>query len=88
MRSESGVLGKTDIDGARPGRDPTARMIRHVNAALAKSADGERFIYVDVNTVPVDPKKFFAKGEAALPRLVTDPEIKLENLERRINGVV
>lgn len=87
MRSESGVLGKTDIDGARPGRDPTARMIRHVNAALAKPADGERLIFVDVNTVPVDPKDF-AKGEAALPRWVTAAEIKLENLERRINGVV
>ena len=60
MRSESGVLGKTDIDGARPGLDPTPRMIRHVNAALAKPQDGERLIFVDVNTVPV----------VACPRLV------------------
>jgi len=84
MRSESGTLGKTH---GKLGGDPTARLIRHVNAALAKPADGARLIFVDVNTDPIDPKDF-AEGEAAVPRWVTGAENKLENLERRIGDDV
>ncbi len=84
MRSETGVLGKTH---GKPEGDPTARLIKHVNAALAKPADGERLIFVDVNTDPIDPKDF-AEGEATVPRWVTGAENKLKNLERRIGDDV
>lgn len=84
MRSETGVLAKTH--GKSEG-DPTARLIKHVNAALAKPADGERLIFVDVNTDPIDPKDL-AEGEATVPRWVTGAENKLGNLERRIGDDV
>jgi hypothetical protein len=84
MRSERDTLAKRH---GKRGGDPTARLIKHVNAALAKPAVGERLIFVDVNTDPIDLKAF-AEGEEAVPRWVTGSENKLENLERRIGDDV
>ena len=84
MRSEAGVLGKTN--GKQEG-DPTARLIKHVNAALAKPASGERLIFVDVNTDPLSPKDY-AEGNLAVPRWVTGAENKLKRLEYRIGDEV
>lgn len=80
MRSESGVLGKVE---GKPDGDPTSRLIKHVNAALAKPAHGERLIFVDVNTDPFSQNDYMAGGDA-VPRWVGSAENKLEHLERRI----
>lgn len=78
MRSEIGVLGQTQ---GKSNDDPTSRLIPHVNAALAKPADGERLIFVDVNTAPIDPK--VTQEPTVKPRWVAGSENKLKNLERR-----
>lgn len=51
MRSVAGMLGRTDADGGAEGK-PFARMIPHLNAALAKPANDERLIFIDLNTPP------------------------------------
>jgi hypothetical protein len=51
MRSIAGVLGKTDKDGGTDG-NPVARLISHLNGALAKPAADERLIFIDLNVVP------------------------------------
>jgi hypothetical protein len=80
MRSETGILGKTS---GKKGGDPTSRLIKHVNAALAKPATGERLIFVDVNTDPIDFKRD-GDYETNIPRWITGAENKLSNLERRL----
>jgi hypothetical protein len=51
MRSVAGMLGRTTADGG-PDSKPFARMIPHLNGALAKPANDERLIFIDVNTPP------------------------------------
>jgi len=51
MRSVAGVLAKTQRDGG-PDRNPMSRLIRHLNAALAKPAADERLIFIDLNADP------------------------------------
>ncbi len=84
MRSEIGVLGQTQ---GKPGGDPTAHLIKHINAALAKPADGERLIFVDLNTAPINPEDY-AKREDAVPRWMSGSEKKLERLEHRIGDQI
>ena len=80
MRSETGILGKTS---GKKGGDPTSRLMKHVNAALAKPATGERLIFVDVNTDPIDFKRG-GEYETNISRWITGAENKLSNLERRL----
>lgn len=51
MRSVAGCLGKTANDGGSSD-NPTARLVQHLNGALAKPAEGERLIFIDVNSDP------------------------------------
>jgi SEC-C motif len=60
MRSIAGLLGKTDKDGGADG-NPVARLISHLNGALAKPAADERLIFIDLNAVP----EFDANGKPA-----------------------
>jgi hypothetical protein len=58
MRSIAGLLGKTDKDGGADG-NPVARLISHLNGALAKPAADERLIFIDLNVAP----EFDASGK-------------------------
>jgi len=49
MRSEFGILGKTEQGGSKRS-DPTALISTHLKKAFAKPADGTRLIFVDINT--------------------------------------
>jgi hypothetical protein len=49
MRSVSGVLGKTKVDGTSRN-DPTEMLTRHLREALLKPADSQRLVFLDVNT--------------------------------------
>lgn len=51
MRSEPGILGKTDNDGAK-SKDPTSMFTKHLNEALKKTASDNRIIFIDLNTTP------------------------------------
>jgi hypothetical protein len=51
MRAIAGLLGKTDKDGGTD-RNPIARLISHLNGALAKPAADERLIFIDLNAEP------------------------------------
>jgi hypothetical protein len=51
MGSVAGVLGKTERDGGG-GRKTLARLIPHLNNALAKPAADDRLIFIDLNVVP------------------------------------
>ena len=50
MSSVAGILGKTRVDGRRPTAKPNSRVTRHLREALRKPAQGERLIFIDVNT--------------------------------------
>jgi len=54
MRSEAGVLGKTKFDGST-SEDVTRQLTKHVDEALAKPAQDERMIFVDLNADPSPP---------------------------------
>lgn len=49
MRSVAGLLGKTSADGGADDK-PLARLVPHLNDALAKPAADDRLIFIDVNT--------------------------------------
>ena len=66
MRSISGLLGKTEADGAPDTSKPTAQLSKHLNQALKKPADDERLIFIDVNTPPLE-KHDPASGEPEMP---------------------
>ena len=51
-RSEVGILGKTMHNGTR-NPDATSELIKHLNRALAKPAEDERLIFIDLNTTPL-----------------------------------
>ncbi|MER8641406.1 SEC-C domain-containing protein [Mesorhizobium sp. M1252] len=60
MRAVRAHLGKSACDGVpETERDATSRMTTHIREALAKPADGERLIFVDLNCTVVNT----AKGE-------------------------
>jgi hypothetical protein len=69
MRAVAGLLGRTKADGGADGQ-PLARLIPHLNDALAKPAADMRLIFIDVNT----PTKLTKNGvpdwlEPAMARL-------------------
>jgi hypothetical protein len=75
MRGVSGMLGKTDADGAAQTSKPTGKLSTHLREALAKPATGERLIFIDVN----------ARSEApagATPRWIEAAERQLSDRER------
>jgi hypothetical protein len=49
MRAVAGLLGRTSADGGADGQ-PLARLIPHLNDALAKPAADKRLVFIDVNT--------------------------------------
>jgi hypothetical protein len=50
MRAVAGELGRTTADGATTkATKPLSSLIKHLNAALAKPADCERMIFLDLN---------------------------------------
>lgn len=68
MRSVSGILGKTDLDGIT-GRDPTSMLSRHLRDALRKPAADERLIFIDVNAPPSNETEMPSWIQAAVRRL-------------------
>jgi hypothetical protein len=56
MRAVAGELGRTAADGATTkSSKPLSSLIKHLNAALAKPADCERMIFLDLNAeMPAD----------------------------------
>jgi hypothetical protein len=69
MRSVSGLLGKTGVDGGSPTSKPTSQLAKHLREALQKPADDERLIFIDVNTSPLEIKAP-AQGEPELPNWI------------------
>ncbi len=51
MRSVSGYMCKTNIDGTKDS-NPTGMLSKHLNKALKKPAADERFIFIDLNATP------------------------------------
>jgi hypothetical protein len=76
MRSVTGLLGKTTADGGADDK-PLARLIPHLNDALAKPAADDRLIFIDVNTS--------TKMIGATPDWVESAMRRLEQFERREN---
>lgn len=83
MRSVSGVLGKTDKDGQSPTSKPTSRLSTHIKDALAKPADSERIIFVDVNTQPMTPEDF-ATDPPRMPKWMDAAVRQLVDRERNL----
>ena len=53
MRSVQGYFGKTAVDaGSASEKDPTKQMTKQLNEALAKPADSDRLVFIDINHVP------------------------------------
>ena len=55
MRSVSGILGKTDVDGTKSD-NPLSHLSNHVTAALKKPATNDRLIFVELNA-PFNPEE-------------------------------
>lgn len=78
MRAVRNMLGRTNADGGSDAK-PLARLIHHLNNALAKPASNERLIFIDVST----PVKFATDG--VTPDWL-DPAIqRLEWFEKAVN---
>lgn len=78
MRSVEGMLGRTAADGGADAK-PFARMIPHLNAALAKPASDERLIFIDLNTPPKMDKN-------GLPDWLETAMRRLEQFEKAENS--
>jgi hypothetical protein len=80
MRSVDGLLGKTSVDGGADNK-PLARLVPHLNDALAKPAADDRLIFIDVNapTKIKDQKPDWL--EPAMKRLE-----QFENKENKTNA--
>lgn len=76
MRSVAGLLGKTTADGGADDK-PLARLIPHLNDALAKPAADERLIFIDVNTS--------TKMIGAAPDWMEPAMRRLEQFEKKEN---
>jgi hypothetical protein len=76
MRSVAGLLGKTTADGGADDK-PLARLIPHLNDALAKPAADDRLIFIDVNT---STKMIGDKPDWAQPAMR-----RLEQFEKKEN---
>ncbi len=50
MKSVAGILGKTKLDGSSPTSKPDSHVTAHLREALRKPANGERIVFIDVNT--------------------------------------
>lgn len=74
MRAVAGLLGRTEHDGGSDD-NPLSRINQHITAALAKPAQDQRLIFVDVNTA-FDP----ALGEKQ--EWVKPAKAKLQRYER------
>lgn len=81
MRSVSGVLGKTALDGQPITSKPTSRLSKHLGDALKKPADDERIVFIDVNTEPMT-RDDFAGAEPKAPKWIEAAEKQLEDRER------
>jgi hypothetical protein len=81
MRSVSGLLGKTEVDGGTDTSKPTSQLSKHLNQALKKPADDERMIFIDVNTSPLE-KHDPASGEPEMPTWVDAAERQLDAGEK------
>jgi hypothetical protein len=77
MRSVAGLLGKTNADGGADDK-PLARLIPHLNDALAKPAADDRLIFIDVNT---STKMIGDKPDWAQPAMR-----RLEQFEKKENA--
>ncbi len=81
MRSVSGLLGKTNLDGGAPTSKPTSQLSKHLREALKKPADDERLIFIDVNTSPLE-KQEPNSGKPELPNWIEAAWKQLDDRER------
>ena len=85
MKSVAGILGKTNDDGASPHSSPDSRVTTHLRQALRKPADGERFVFIDVNTPAVRNTDSFT---SEVPNWINFAARRLERSERDLNDDV
>lgn len=83
MRSVAGILGKTEADGQPATSKPTSRLSTHIKEAFAKPADGERIIFVDVNTGPMT-REDFQSTPPKTPKWMDAAERQLGDRERNL----
>lgn len=81
MRGVSGLLGKTDVDGAKPSAKPTSTLTDHLRDALRKPAEDDRLILIDVNAPPMEVGEA-AKQFAEMPEWVEAAGKQLDAKER------
>lgn len=81
MRSISGFLGKTNLDGGKPTSKPTSMLTKHLRGALRKPAQDERLIFIDVNTSPLE-KSDLASSHAEMPEWMQAAAQQLDQSER------
>ena len=79
MKSVAGILGKTNADGSSPDSKPNSRVTAHLRDALQKPADGERLIFIDVNT-PMPTDEDMVKG--GIPTWMEATARQLDDRER------
>ena len=82
-RSVSGTLGKTDKNGQQQKANPTSQLSNHIKNALAKPADSDRIIFVDVNTNPMTPEDFQSDPPRS-PKWMDDAERRLKDKEKHL----
>lgn len=76
MRAVAGELGRTTADGTQSS-NPLSSLVRHLNGALAKPADCERMIFLDLNAdMPGDV------SDANRPAFVRSVNKRLADYER------
>ena len=81
MRSVSGLLGKTDVDGGTSSSKPTSQLSKHLREALEKPADDERLIFIDVNAPPLATRESDS-GKPEIPRWLEAAGKQLDDREK------
>jgi hypothetical protein len=85
MKSVAGLLGKTHLDGAAAGDKPTSKLSDHLRDALAKPAEDERLIFIDLNASPA--KRTPGSKEAPpTPTWVRAAERQLSDREKNLEA--
>lgn len=76
MRSVIGYFGKTAANGTKD-KNPTNKLSEHLRKALDKPAEGDRLIFIDVNTSPDTENTvpiWIGKAESKLKQIEDDKE--------------
>ncbi|MCG8508115.1 MAG: SEC-C domain-containing protein [Rhodospirillales bacterium] len=87
MRSVAGVMGKTEKDGAPPTSKPNNRLSTHLREALRKPGQGERLIFIDVNTPITSSQRPDIENDRPMPRWMEVAIGQLDDRERDLEEV-